>query len=110
MVINDPKGELKDTQVQKLLNDGYDVYFLNFIEPEKGDCWNPLGTAIRKYRDAQNIYKEEISEWENDWEEKINILKDQLDQAETDEDRSFILDRIEAIEETRPVLESNLGR
>ena len=26
MVINDPKGELRDTQVRKLINDGYDWY------------------------------------------------------------------------------------
>lgn len=110
MVINDPKGELKDSQVQKLLNDGYDVYFLNFIEPEKGDCWNPLGTAIRKYREAQTVYQAQESEWEGEWQEKIDALKAHLDDAENDAERSAILDRIEEIEELKPTLDSSAAQ
>lgn len=110
MVINDPKGELKDSQVQKLLNDGYDVYFLNFIEPEKGDCWNPLGTAIRKYRDAQKAHQEQLTEWEAEWQEKVDVLKVHLDDAEDDEERSSILDRIEEIEDQKPTLDSSAAQ
>ena len=110
MVINDPKGELKDSQVQKLLDDGYNVYFLNFIEPEKGDCWNPLGTAIRKYREAQTVYQAQESEWEGEWQEKIDALKAHLDDAENDAERSAILDRIEEIEELKPTLDSSAAQ
>ena len=110
MVINDPKGELKDSQVQKLLNDGYDVYFLNFIEPEKGDCWNPLGTAIRKYREAQGRYKAELLEWENEWQEEIDTLKVDLDQADSDEERNAILDFLEEVEESKPTLDSSAAQ
>ena len=53
MVINDLKGELQRAHRQKLVSSGYKVISINFIEPDKGDCWNPFDLVTKFYRQAQ---------------------------------------------------------
>lgn len=49
MVIADPKGELYRTTAESLRSKGYTVYVLNFRNPSRGHCWNPLGQIERLY-------------------------------------------------------------
>ena len=53
MVINDLKGELYHAHQASLHEDGYRIICINFIEPDKGDLWNPFDLVIRTYRQAQ---------------------------------------------------------
>ncbi|MCI6272209.1 MAG: type IV secretory system conjugative DNA transfer family protein [Erysipelotrichaceae bacterium] len=54
MLINDLKGELYKIHKHQLKESGYEVRVINFVEPKKSICWNPLGLIIKKYREAQN--------------------------------------------------------
>lgn len=38
----DIKGELSAKTAELFKSKGYDVYFIDFIDPENSDCWNPL--------------------------------------------------------------------
>ena len=42
MIVADPKAELFEYSAKTLDEQGYEIYVLNFREPLKGDCWNPL--------------------------------------------------------------------
>ena len=107
MVINDPKGELRDTQVQKLLDDGYEVYFLDFIEPERGDCWNPLGIAIQKYREAQQKEKKDKQLYFDEYDPILKDLNRQLENTEDESARSMIIERINEILNDAPQLDTS---
>lgn len=106
MVINDPKGELRDTQVQKLIDDGYDVYFLDFIEPERGDCWNPLGIAIQKYREAQRKEKTDKQQYFDEFDPVLKDLNRKLENTEGESERSIIIERINEILNDAPQLDN----
>ena len=110
MVINDPKGELRDTQVQKLIDDGYDVYFLDFIEPERGDCWNPLGIAIQKYREAQQKEKEDKQVYFDEYDSVLKNLNRQLENTEDESERSMIIERINEILNDAPQLDTSAAQ
>ena len=60
MVINDVKGELYKAHAKTLEEDGYKVLSVNFIDPKASDHWNPLGTIIKKYRQAYYDCQEDI--------------------------------------------------
>ncbi len=107
MVINDPKGELKESHAARLLEDGYEVYFLDFIHPEAGDCWNPLEVVLRKYRKAQSRYQAEKAAYLESVAGEIVSLKELLEEAENDEARGAILDAIEALENGGPQLDTS---
>lgn len=53
MFVNDLKGELYAHHVSTLKRLGYKVLLIDWIEPEKGECWNPFGLVVRKYREAE---------------------------------------------------------
>lgn len=110
MVINDPKGELRDTQVQKLINDGYDVYFLDFIEPERGDCWNPLGIAIQKYREAQQKEKKDKQLYFDEFDSVLKDLNRQLENTENELERSMIIERINEVLNDAPQLDTSAAQ
>jgi len=69
MIINDLKGELQRTHRKKLFASGYKVISINFIDPERGDSWNPFDLTTRAYRDAQD---------EADLQMKKNFRKEYL--------------------------------
>jgi hypothetical protein len=62
MVVVDLKGELQRTHRQKLLASGYKVISINFIDPERGDSWNPFDLVTKFYRKAQKENLEKIKE------------------------------------------------
>lgn len=107
MVINDPKGELKEVHAARLKEDGYEVYFLDFIHPEAGDCWNPLEVVLRKYRKAEKRYEAEKAEYLESVSEEIGSLKELLEEAEDDEERGRILDAVEALESGGPQMDTS---
>ena len=57
MVINDLKGELYKTHYDMLIQDGYDVKVLNFVDPDSSDYWNPFGLVYKAYRQAQTDFE-----------------------------------------------------
>ena len=110
MVINDPKGEIKAEHVQKLINDGYHVHFLDFIEPEKGDGWNPLEIVIKKYREAQKMYELELMEYEDLIKEERERLEDMLVKAETEEDQQYIREELDQLLAGAPILDTSAAQ
>lgn len=50
MVVSDPKGELYQTTSEALRAKGYDVKIINFKDPRRGNCWNPLSMIENQYR------------------------------------------------------------
>ncbi len=56
MIINDPKGELYHRLEGDLRQQGYNISVLNFRDPSRGNCWNPLAIPYRWYVDG-NIDK-----------------------------------------------------
>lgn len=70
MIVMDVKGELYKTHGQSLIDSGYDVKVVDFINPERSQRWNPFGIIISKYRDAYDEYQKEIKS-----DESKDILK-----------------------------------
>lgn len=50
MVITDPKGEIYKQHSNLLRARGYNIIVLNFREPQKGNCWNPLALPYQLYK------------------------------------------------------------
>ena len=50
MVITDPKGEIYKNHSNMLRDRGYNIIVLNFREPQKGNCWNPLTLPYQLYK------------------------------------------------------------
>lgn len=83
MIITDPKGEIYENNANELRERGYNIVLLNFREPQKGNCWNPLTLPYSLYKSgdpdkanellddlAKNILYDESSKgndpfWEN---------------------------------------------
>ena len=58
MVINDPKGEILAEKYNVLIEDGYIVRVINFIDPEHSDGWNPLYMIAKSYVDEKAEYED----------------------------------------------------
>ena len=92
MIVMDVKGELYKTHGQSLINDGYDVKVVDFINPKRSLRWNPFGIIIKKYRQAYKEYLKEMSsqEYRNIVDEAgqnrilIAQLKKKIEEAEGD--------------------------
>lgn len=56
MIIVDPKGELYNKFYLFLKTKDYDIFNINFREPNKGSRWNPLDIASKHYQNG-NIDK-----------------------------------------------------
>lgn len=83
MIITDPKGEIYENNANELRERGYNIVLLNFRDPQKGNCWNPLTLPYSLYKNgdsdkanellddlAKNILYDEASKsndpfWEN---------------------------------------------
>lgn len=104
MIVMDVKGELYKTHGQSLIDDGYDVKVVDFINPERSLRWNPFGIIIKKYREAYKKYQKELSSKENrkivDETGKNRILIAQLRKKieETEGDHDDMKKQIEVLE------------
>ena len=50
MIITDPKGEIYERNANELREKGYKIVLLNFRDPQKGNCWNPLALPYSLYK------------------------------------------------------------
>ncbi|MCH3962443.1 MAG: type IV secretory system conjugative DNA transfer family protein [Solobacterium sp.] len=79
MVVVDLKGELQRAHRKKLIASGYKVISINFIEPEKGDSWNPFGLVIKFYREAQRTVETKLQQDDPEfYKNYIKMKKDYL--------------------------------
>ena len=52
MILTDRKGELYDRTSDYLRDKGYDVVILDFLEPGRGNKWNPMEMVLRALREG----------------------------------------------------------
>ncbi len=50
MIITDPKGEIYENNANELRERGYNIVLLNFRDPQKGNCWNPMTLPYSLYK------------------------------------------------------------
>ena len=104
MIIMDVKGELYKTHGQSLIDEGYDVKVVDFINPKKSVRWNPLGIIIKKYREAYNEYQRQMSLPENREivdeisQDRILITQFKRQIVKTDGDHDDLLKQIKILE------------
>lgn len=60
----DIKGELSEKTAELFKSKGYDVYFIDFIDPDNSDCWNPLYLGASEYARQIKIKKRELKKYE----------------------------------------------
>lgn len=53
VIVTDPKGELFDQTSGAFEENGYRIVTLNFRDPQKSDCWNPLAVPYQYFQDGQ---------------------------------------------------------
>lgn len=81
MIVTDPKAEIYKNNAGLLKKRGYKIVVLNFREPQKGNCWNPLALPYKLYKSgdtdkamellddvASNILYEEGGQKDAFWE------------------------------------------
>lgn len=78
LVITDPKGEIYEKTGEMLRENGYQIILLNFREPQKGNCWNPLDLPYRLYKNGNKDKGIELTD-----DLALNILYD--DTAKNDD-------------------------
>ena len=71
MVITDPKGEIYKMHSNLLRAKGYKIIVLNFREPQKGNCWNPLTLPYQLYKAGNTDKATELVD-----DVALNILQD----------------------------------
>ena len=49
MIITDPKGEIYEQTANMLKDKGYNIFVLNFRDPQQGNAWNPLSLPYEMY-------------------------------------------------------------
>ena len=112
----DVKGELYKTHGQSLIDDGYDVKVVDFINPKRSVRWNPFGIIIKKYREA---YKENIKERASEEfrdilatisQNKILIAQKKKKIDDPNEDRNALQKQIDALVKENESLESVLPK
>lgn len=59
----DIKGELSAKTAELFKSKGYDVYFIDFIDPENSDCWNPLYLGAKEYTEQLKIKNEQNNQY-----------------------------------------------
>lgn len=52
MILTDPKGELFDRTSDYLKDQGYDVVVIDFIDPGRGNKWNPIDMVVRSLKEG----------------------------------------------------------
>lgn len=81
MIITDPKAEIYQKSAGLLRKKGYKIVVLNFRDPQRGNCWNPLTLPYKLYKEgntdkamellddvASNILYEEGGQKDAFWE------------------------------------------
>ena len=81
MIITDPKAEIYQRSAGLLKKKGYKIVVLNFRDPQRGNCWNPLTLPYKLYKEgntdkamellddvASNILYEEGGQKDAFWE------------------------------------------
>jgi len=71
MVITDPKGEIYKDHSNMLREKGYEIIVLNFRDPQKGNCWNPLTLPYQLYKSGNTDKATELVD-----DVALNILQD----------------------------------
>ena len=71
MIVTDPKGEIYKQHSNLLRSRGYDIIVLNFREPQKGNCWNPLTLPHQLYKSGNTDKATELVD-----DVALNILQD----------------------------------
>ena len=71
MIITDPKGEIYKNHGNHLRARGYKIIVLNFREPQKGNCWNPLTLPYQLYKAGNTDKATELVD-----DVALNILQD----------------------------------
>lgn len=74
--VHDPKGEILATMRQPLMDAGYKVIVLNFVEPELSEGWNPLAYPYDRWKKASNEDKSEAIELVLDISRVISYQED----------------------------------
>lgn len=59
----DIKGELSEKTAELFKAQGYDVYFIDFIDPDNSDCWNPLYLGASEYVRQLAIQNEQLERY-----------------------------------------------
>ena len=77
MIITDPKGEIYERNGIELKEKGYNVVLLNFRDPQRGNCWNPMTLPYKLYKEGN---KDKASELVDDL--ALNILYDKEAQGQ----------------------------
>lgn len=75
MIITDPKGEIYENNANELRERGYKIVLLNFRDPQKGNCWNPLSLPYSLYKDGNSDKANELLD-----DLAMNILYDEKSQ------------------------------
>ena len=60
MIITDPKGEIYENNANELKARGYNIILLNFRDPQKGNCWNPLTLPYSLYKSGDKDKANEL--------------------------------------------------
>lgn len=116
MIVMDVKGELYRTHGQSLIDDGYDVKVVDFINPKNSVRWNPLGIIVRKYREAYRDYQKEMALPKNrnivDEIAQNKVLIAQLNKtiAKTDGNHDDLLKQINILEKENESLNRMLPK
>ncbi len=75
MIITDPKGEIYERNANELREKGYKIVLLNFRDPQKGNCWNPLALPYSLYKEGNPDKANELLD-----DLAMNILYDEKSQ------------------------------
>ena len=75
MIITDPKGEIYERNPNELREKGYNIVLLNFRDPQKGNCWNPLALPYSLYKEGNSDKANELLD-----DLAMNILYDEKSQ------------------------------
>lgn len=75
MIITDPKGEIYENNANELRERGYEIVLLNFRDPQKGNCWNPLALPYSLYKEGNSDKANELLD-----DLAMNILYDEKSQ------------------------------
>ncbi len=58
IIVSDPKSELNEKTLNRFLENGYRVFWLNFMDSSVSDCWNPLTKIYRLYQQYLHVEQE----------------------------------------------------
>lgn len=75
MIITDPKGEIYENNANELRERGYKIVLLNFRDPQRGNCWNPLSLPYSLYKSGNSDKANELLD-----DLAMNILYDEKSQ------------------------------